>query len=79
MVVETLGDIVRELADKLGIYENRNAWEIEIKSRIIAAIEIERAVYKNYGSSIDAIREAGLEKADLESRRLDKREETNSG
>uniref|UniRef100_A0A6M3KMK4 Uncharacterized protein n=1 Tax=viral metagenome TaxID=1070528 RepID=A0A6M3KMK4_9ZZZZ len=72
MAIETLDDIAEELADKFGIYENRNAWIIELKARIITAIETERAVHKNYGKNIDAIREASFERADLESRRLDK-------
>ena len=66
MAIEILGDILEELADKLGVNgaEERNAWIIEMNSRIIVAIETERAVQRNYGKNIDKMRECRLDRAD---------------
>ncbi len=46
MSIETLDDIISELADALEIYEAppgpRCEWESELRERILAAVEVDR-------------------------------------
>ena len=63
-MIETIEDIVEELADRVGVYGASNihadlcpcrvCWTMQLRSRLRAASEIERKLYGDPASVLDA-------------------------